>query len=257
MIDDLKLLWDEGVAAYDASKSEIFTLRAVLLWTINDFPAYGNVCGCTVKGYYACPVCAENTCSDRLKHCKKNVYMGHRKYLPMKHPFRSQKKAFNGKQEFLLHPMPLTGEQVLKKVEGIKIPYGKNLKVKIIQKMNPKKRKRKGIELKISKTSMSVHDNNDDVKTCWKKKSIFFELEYWKFLLVRHNLDVMHIEKNVYESIIGTLLNIPSKTKDGVNSRMDLVEMGLRTELAPQVQEKKTYLPPACYTLSRVEKKKF
>ena len=91
--------------------------------------------------------------------------------------------------------------------------------------------------------------------SCWKKKSIFFKLEYWKYFYVRHNLDVMHIEKNVCESIVGTLLNIPGKTKDGLNSRLDLIEMGLRAELAPKVGLKRTYLPPACYTLSRMEKK--
>ena len=47
------------------------------------------------------------------------------------------------------------------------------------------------------------------------KKSIFFDLPYWKDLYVRHNLDVMHIEKNVCEILIGTLLNMPGKTKDG------------------------------------------
>ena len=35
----------------------------------------------------------------------------------------------------------------------------------------------------------------------------------------------MHIEKNVCESIIGTLLNVLGKTKDGVKSRLDLIEM--------------------------------
>ena len=65
----------------------------------------------------------------------------------------------------------------------------------------------------------------------------------------------MHIEKNVCESIVGTLLNIPGKTKDGLNSRLDLIEMGLRAELAPKVRLKRTYLPPAFYTLSIMEKK--
>ena len=32
-------------------------------------------------------------------------------------------------------------------------------------------------------------------KYTWKKRSIFFELPYWEHNLVRHNLDVMHIEK--------------------------------------------------------------
>ncbi|RVW13298.1 hypothetical protein CK203_103429 [Vitis vinifera] len=67
----------------------------------------------------------------------------------------------------------------------------------------------------------------------------------------------MHIKKNVCESIIGTLLNIPGKTNDGLNCRLDLVDMGLRSELAPKFESKRTYLPPACYSLSKIEKKVF
>nr|GEX60783.1 hypothetical protein [Tanacetum cinerariifolium] len=36
-------------------------------------------------------------------------------------------------------------------------------------------------------------------------------------------------------SFLGLLLNIPGKTKDGVNARKDVVEMGIRNDLAPQV----------------------
>ncbi|KAL4038500.1 hypothetical protein IC575_002121 [Cucumis melo] len=67
----------------------------------------------------------------------------------------------------------------------------------------------------------------------------------------------MHIEKNVCANLIGTLFDIPSKTKDGVKSRLDLVELNIRSELAPQVGEKKIFLPPTCYTLSRAEKLSF
>ena len=35
------------------------------------------------------------------------------------------------------------------------------------------------------------------------------------------------------------------------------MEMGLRSELAPRFEQKRTYLPLACYTLSRIEKKIF
>jgi len=68
-------------------------------------------------------------------------------------------------------------------------------------------------------------------KSIWKKKLVFFDLPYWTKLDVRHCIDVMHVEKNVCDSIIGTLLNIKRKTKDDVNSCKDLVEMGLRLEL--------------------------
>nr|GEY43398.1 hypothetical protein [Tanacetum cinerariifolium] len=40
-------------------------------------------------------------------------------------------------------------------------------------------------------------NNKNDFRGPWKKKSIFFELPYWKGLLLPHNLDVMHIEKNL------------------------------------------------------------
>lgn len=45
----------------------------------------------------------------------------------------------------------------------------------------------------------------------------------------------MHIEKNVCDSIIGTLLNIKGKTKDGIESRRDLVTMGIRQDLQPNL----------------------
>ena len=44
----------------------------------------------------------------------------------------------------------------------------------------------------------------------------FFVLIF-QILLLRHNLDVMHIEKNICESIVGTLLNMKIKTKGGKN----------------------------------------
>jgi len=44
----------------------------------------------------------------------------------------------------------------------------------------------------------------------------------------------MHVENNVCDSIIDTLLNIKRKTNDGINARKDLIEMGVRLELQPQ-----------------------
>jgi len=68
---------------------------------------------------------------------------------------------------------------------------------------------------------------------------------------------VMHVEKNVCDSLIGTLLNIQGKTKDGVNARLDLVKMKIQEDLAPREVGRHTYLPPACYTMFRQEKISF
>ena len=81
-----------------------------------------------------------------------------------------------------------------------------------------------------------------------------FDLSYWSDLDVRHCIDVMHVEKNMCDNIIGTLLNIQGKTKDGLNTCQDLVEMGVCDQLHPSSDGKKIYLSLACHTLSRKEK---
>ena len=74
---------------------------------------------------------------------------------------------------------------------------------------------------------------------------------------MRHSIDVMHVEKNVCDSLLGTLLHIPGKTKDGITVRLDLVEMGIRERLHPQLRDdgKRAYLEPAAHTLAKAEKK--
>lgn len=71
----------------------------------------------------------------------------------------------------------------------------------------------------------SEHDRG--MQSIWKKRSIFFDLPYWKGNLLQHNLDVMHIEKNVVDNIIDTLLNIDNKSKDNLQARLHLKEIGL------------------------------
>jgi len=45
LIDDLQLLWNEGVFTYDIFGKENFVMRAWLMWKINDFSAYGMLSG--------------------------------------------------------------------------------------------------------------------------------------------------------------------------------------------------------------------
>nr|GEU94990.1 hypothetical protein [Tanacetum cinerariifolium] len=40
-----------GVDTYDVSTKDNFNLRAVMLWTINDYPAFGTLCGCPYSGF--------------------------------------------------------------------------------------------------------------------------------------------------------------------------------------------------------------
>jgi hypothetical protein len=68
----------------------------------------------------------------------------------------------------------------------------------------------------------------------------------------------MHVTKNVFDSIIGTLLDMPRKSKDGLKSHIDLVQLELRPELHPISRpNEKYFLPPPSYILTAEEKKKF
>jgi hypothetical protein len=95
------------------------------------------------------------------------------------------------------------------------------------------------------------NNKEDDM---WKKQTIFWELPYWKDLDVRHSIDVMHVEKNACESLIGTLLNTNGKTRDNGQARADLKKMRIRQELWLDDFVKGTEQPTSCITLSKNEK---
>ena len=63
LVDDLKELWDNSVETYDAFSKSTFSLRAILMWKVNDFPTYGNLSGYSTKGKVAYPICGTDTCS--------------------------------------------------------------------------------------------------------------------------------------------------------------------------------------------------
>lgn len=71
---------------YDAYMKKYFILRGILLWTINDYPALGNLSGNIVKGYNAFVVCVDQTKSIRLPIYRKIVVIKHRSWLPCNNP---------------------------------------------------------------------------------------------------------------------------------------------------------------------------
>jgi hypothetical protein len=89
----------------------------------------------------------------------------------------------------------------------------------------------------------------------WKRRSVFWDLPYWKIFGTPHCLDGMHIMNNVCESLLDTLFNMPDWTKDGLKVRNDLMALNIRKELQiPPVEEiskgKSCILVPSCFTLS-------
>ncbi|XP_075675136.1 uncharacterized protein LOC142644396 [Castanea sativa] len=86
LVDELKELWEEGVEIYDAYSKEHFQMRATLLWTIHDYPGFGNVSGWRTKGYHSCYACNDEPYSEALE--SKIGFINHRAYLPMEHRWR-------------------------------------------------------------------------------------------------------------------------------------------------------------------------
>lgn len=183
LIDDLNQLWMKGELVYDAYSKSTFTLRAMLLWTISDFPAYGNLAGCKVKGKLGCPLCGKNTDSMWLKHSRKHVYMCHRKHLPPDHTFRGKKAWFDGKVENRRKSRILTGQEIYQNLRNFRNDFG-NLK------KSARKRKRSDCTEVCSDNEDEYSESEDEEEeevevdmeelSRWKKRSIFFSLPYWE-----------------------------------------------------------------------------
>lgn len=77
-------------------------------------------------------------------------------------------------------------------------------------------------------------------------------MPYWEHLLLHHDLDVMHIKKNICDNIIGTLFNQDGKMKDNYKTGVDLEEMGIISVIHPQLYSNSDtiFLPRACYQVT-------
>ncbi|GKC97446.1 hypothetical protein Tco_1167721, partial [Tanacetum coccineum] len=154
---------------YRRSTGLKFNMRAMVLWTINDFTARSSLSGWSGQDYRACPTCNKDTPSVQC--------VG----------------------EYLEHFVELS----------------------------------------------------------WTKRFIFYELDYWYFLTLKHNLYVMHIEKNVLESILNTLL-MNDKSKDTAKARQDLKRLGIQSGLwLGQNKNEKCSKPQAVYSFTPEDRKKF
>ncbi|CAH1453971.1 unnamed protein product [Lactuca virosa] len=166
------------------------------------------------------------------------------------------KKLLKGEHDFM--PQPSSGEDIYDYLVGFETTWGKKIKSK---KVGSKKIKsKKGVSKKETpkkEKSKKKKESIDERSKFWHKKSILFELEYWKKLPVRHQLDLMYIQKNVTDSLYWTALDLPHKTKDGLKARQDLEALGIKTELRPQPKGDRHWIPPAKYTLNSAEKHLF
>ncbi|XP_057718959.1 uncharacterized protein LOC130933375 isoform X2 [Arachis stenosperma] len=225
LIDELNELWNPGVLTYDIVEKKNFVLKAALMWTINDFPAYGMLSGWMTQGRLSCLICMEDTKSFTLSHGGKASWFDcHRRFLPINHPYRRNKNDFRkNKIESEEAPTRLSGLEIWQRVKGLG---------------------------KISDNGKWIKSREYGITHNWTKQSVFWELPYWKDNLVRHCLDVMHIEKNVLDNIMNTVMDT-DRTKDNEKARLDLAELCKRPDLhLRHVGDNYWSKPKAAYTLT-------
>jgi len=73
LIHELKKLWYEDVHTFDYSSKQNFNMRAVLMWSISDFPAYGMLLAWTTHERLSCPYCMGRTDAFQLKKVENHV----------------------------------------------------------------------------------------------------------------------------------------------------------------------------------------
>ena len=79
---------------------KIFQMKATLMWTINDFPAYGMLSGWSTAGRLSCPICMEQSQAHILDNGGKVSFFDcHRQFLPMDHPYRRNKNNFKKNEQ--------------------------------------------------------------------------------------------------------------------------------------------------------------
>jgi hypothetical protein len=156
------------------------------------------------------------------------------------HPYRTDGASFNGKDEFRYPPPKITGQEISQMTATLHTDYGKLQK----HKKPPRRKKRSATELEENE-DIYIHS----VEETFKKRSVFFQLEYWPTLLLRHNLDIMHVQKNVFENIDNTVLDVDHRSKDNLNARLDLQDMNIRTALHPDMTAPKPIIPRAMYQM--------
>jgi hypothetical protein len=125
------------------------------------------------------------------------VYISHHRFLSKIHAVRKKGKHFNGKADHREPPKENTSDDVFDMVKDIEVIFGNG------------------------PGGQSVPHDEDGHAPMWKKKSIFWELEYWKFLEVRSAIDMMHVTKNLCVNLLG-FLGVYGKTKDTKKARQDL-----------------------------------
>ncbi|XP_073051313.1 uncharacterized protein [Primulina eburnea] len=130
--------------------------------------------GWSTSGKQACPHCMSDSDAFTLPCSGKTSWFdNHRKFLPADHPLRRSRTMFlRGKQVSQPAPISKPGDELLNELDEF------------------------GFRPSYEMYSDIINKQICSLTRCGRRRrSIFWELPYWSTNLIRHNLDVMHIEK--------------------------------------------------------------
>jgi hypothetical protein len=200
LIDELHDLWN-GVRTYDSSTKAYFNMWVAFLWSIHDFPAYGMFSGWSTHGRLCCSLCIGDTDAFCLKYGGKFCFFDyHRRFLSHDHPFRSQRDVFRKDTIVTKGPLKrLTGQEIV------------------------------ATHCRLIATDDGFEGFKEEHN--WNHIAAIWSLPYATALILPHNLDVMHQERNIAESIISMVFYFKDKTKDNLKARQDLAEIYFRPTL--------------------------
>jgi hypothetical protein len=164
----------------------------------------------------------------RLQHGRKVRFFDcHRRFLPLSHEFRGDKESFK--------------------------------KCKRVRK-GPRKQKLRADIMKLLGELKESQDGGFEgygEKHNWTHKSCLCELPYAKALMLPHNINLMHQERNVVKSIISMCFYITGFSKDNINARKNLANLCNCPLMEPKINAKgnlkRTRAP---YCLKPPERKK-
>jgi hypothetical protein len=202
LIEELKYLW-QGVEAYHYDQKQKINLRVAYLWSVHDFEAYNIFSGWSYNGLLTCPICMKETSCFCLEFGGKiNYFDCHRCFLPLDYEFRLDSDTFK-KGNIILEEPPrrLSGPEIADMLDN----------------------------LVLNKEGNGFIGYGNDHN--WTHKCALWELPYAKALILMHNIDVMHQERNVGESILSTCMSFTDKTKDNHKPRKNLALLCNRPSL--------------------------
>jgi hypothetical protein len=154
--------------------------------------AYGIFVGWSIHGRLTCPIYRSDTDYFHLTASGKISYFDcHRRWLPPKHPFKMQRDSFS--------------------------------KDTVVKKGPPKR-------LSILNREGNGYEGYREEHN-WTHICALCELSYAHVLILMHNIDIMHQEHNVAESIVSTCIDITGKTKDNFKTRRDIAHVSNRPSL--------------------------